>query len=232
MTPPHHDALDAPAEESFSVKRTADRIASRARRARGGLLLIALVMFLAIFLFASYGMNLYFNAQKYRAGLTPMQLADTELSARIQALLQSQVMRPDTSDEAQEQRAHASRIKIDETLAQWEHLKKIEAISAPQDIQASPWLPLVTEAAIAFGLLAFVGFSIQIGLMFMRYYARLAELYDTQVDALHLSGGDIPLAVTFMERFSPNSIDIGRSPKTVHEAVLESLSRMTTKEQA
>lgn len=61
----------------------------------------------------------------------------------------------------------------------------------------------------------------------MRYYARLAEFYDAQADALLASGNDPALAIEFLEKFSPASIDFGKAPVSIYEKALDAVAKVT-----
>ncbi len=80
---------------------------------------------------------------------------------------------------------------------------------------------LIGAGAISFGIL-----FIQIALNFMRYYARLAELYDAQADALLASRGDADKAYVLLQQFSPNAIEMGKTPTTLYEKALEAITEV------
>ncbi len=67
---------------------------------------------------------------------------------------------------------------------------------------------------------------VQIFVNSMRYYARLAEFYDAQADALLASGGDPAIAGEFMEKFSPLSIDFGKTPSSIYEKALDTIGNV------
>jgi hypothetical protein len=90
--------------------------------------------------------------------------------------------------------------------------------------------PIISTVVFSLGAVTFLVLLIQIAVMFMRYYTRLAELYDAQADALRASGGDPKLAYGFLEHFSPNSIEIGKSPTTLYEKALDTIKEVARKE--
>jgi hypothetical protein len=63
----------------------------------------------------------------------------------------------------------------------------------------------------------------------MRYYARLAELYAAQANALRASNGDPEVAFVFIQHFSPVSVDIGMAPSTVYEKAFETIRAVAEK---
>lgn len=87
----------------------------------------------------------------------------------------------------------------------------------------------LSTLAFSFGAVAFMILIIQISVQFMRYYARLAELYNTQADALRLCKGDTEVAFKFMEHFSPVSVELGKAPTTVYEKALDTISTVAKK---
>ena len=80
--------------------------------------------------------------------------------------------------------------------------------------------------AFSIGAVAFVLFLIQIAVQFMRYYAKLSELYSAQAEALRASDGDVEVAYNFIQHFSPTSVDIGSAPTTVYEKALDVVSNI------
>ena len=78
--------------------------------------------------------------------------------------------------------------------------------------------------AFSFGAVGFVILLIQISVQFMRYYARPAELYLAQADALRALGGDPSVAFEFIQHFSPASVELGKALASVYEKALETIS--------
>ena len=60
----------------------------------------------------------------------------------------------------------------------------------------------------------------------MRYYARLAELYDAQADALLASGMNPLIASDFIGKFSPLSIHFGKTPSSIYEKTLDTIGNV------
>lgn len=86
-----------------------------------------------------------------------------------------------------------------------------------------------TTIAFSVAAIGFAVLLIQILVQFMRYYARLAELYDAQADALRISNGDPKLAYEFISSFNPSSVELGSAPASVYEKALDVVSTMTKK---
>ncbi len=116
--------------------------------------------------------------------------------------------------------------KLKETITLINDLKSSE--SSPQTA-SSGFASSLSTIAFSFGAVGFVILLIQIAVQFMRYYARLAELYHAQADALRASGGDPLVAFKFIEHFSPSSIDIGKAPTSVYEKALDTISTVAKK---
>ena len=95
--------------------------------------------------------------------------------------------------------------------------------------QQSGFAGSLSTFAFSFGAVALMILIIQISVQFMRYYARLAELYNTQADALRVSNGDAEVAFKFMEHFSPANVELGKAPSTVYEKALETISNVAKK---
>jgi len=88
-------------------------------------------------------------------------------------------------------------------------------------------------ATIAFSLCSMILllFLVQISLMFMRYYAQLAELYDSQALALIVSEGNADKAILFAKEFSPKVISIGKSPESVYEKAFDIIGNAINKKE-
>jgi hypothetical protein len=87
------------------------------------------------------------------------------------------------------------------------------------------YVAIIPAFFLSLGAVAFTFLLIQTAFTFIRYFVRLAELYDAQADALEASDGDPKVAYAFIEKFSPLGVDFGRLPVSVYEksfdAVLE-----------
>lgn len=90
--------------------------------------------------------------------------------------------------------------------------------------QRPQWEELISKVLLSIGVVGFVLYFLQTAVAFMRYYARLGELYDAQADALEASGGDVEQAYNFLEKFSPLGIDFGKAPATLYEKSLETIA--------
>ncbi len=88
-------------------------------------------------------------------------------------------------------------------------------------------------ATIAFSIcsILLLVFLVQISVMFMRYYAQLAELYDSQALALIVSEGNTDKAISFAKEFSPRVISIGKSPDSVYEKAFEVIGNVINKKE-
>lgn len=89
-------------------------------------------------------------------------------------------------------------------------------------------------ATIAFSIcsILLLLFLVNISVMFMRYYAQLAELYDSQALALIVSEGNTSKAISFAKEFSPKVISIGKSPESVYEKAFEVVGNIINKKES
>jgi hypothetical protein len=111
--------------------------------------------------------------------------------------------------------------KIREAIGQYEQLKKAEA-GAVNTILVG-WKSIVETVITDLGGIAFGLLFIQVALSFMRYYARLAEQYDGQADALLAADGDTQKAKELLPIFMPSSIDLGKVPVSLAEKALDTV---------
>lgn len=107
-------------------------------------------------------------------------------------------------------------------------IRIFEEDNVPRD-ESSAIVTAIASSVFSLGAVAFIIMLIQISVMFMRYHTRLAEFYDAQVDALKACGGDADRAIKFMEVFSPNSIEMGRTPTTLYEKALDTVKEVASK---
>ncbi|HAS8201441.1 TPA: hypothetical protein I7683_22395, partial [Vibrio vulnificus] len=196
-----------------------DALEARGRRARRTMLMIGtallfVVQVLVMLIFYQYqdrDVSFAFSGRSLGATLEARgaQLADSLLSLE----------RNTVSNEVAE-------AKLKETITLINDLKSSESSS---QTASSGFASSLSTIAFSFGAVGFVILLIQIAVQFMRYYARLAELYHAQADALRASGGDPLVAFKFIEHFSPSSIDIGKAPTSVYEKALDTISTVAKK---
>lgn len=86
-----------------------------------------------------------------------------------------------------------------------------------------------TLIAFSLSVIGIVILAIQISVMFIRYYSQLAEEYDSQALALMMSSGDPELAIKFANTFNAQKIHIGKTPQSVYEKALDTISKMADK---
>jgi len=108
----------------------------------------------------------------------------------------------------------------------------IEAYKSIVDAQKQPhdygpdWSTIVASLALSVGSIGLLLLVLQVIIAFIRYYARLAELYDAQADALEASDGSADDAYQFIERFSPAAVDFGRLPTPIYEKAIDALAQV------
>ncbi|UCQ40466.1 hypothetical protein DCF38_13185 [Edwardsiella piscicida] len=84
----------------------------------------------------------------------------------------------------------------------------------------------ISTIALSIGAVSFVLYIMQIAISFIRYYSRLAELYDSQRTALIAANGDILMAKEFIEAFSSESVSLGKEPVTLYSKSLDVISEV------
>lgn len=72
-------------------------------------------------------------------------------------------------------------------------------------------------------------YLMQVTLTFTRYYAQLAELYESQAFALIAANGDVSVAVEIIKNFSSRDIPLGKFPASMYEKLLEIATRTADK---
>jgi hypothetical protein len=102
-------------------------------------------------------------------------------------------------------------------------LAETAATSASEAVQKTDIQQAITRGGAVAGAIGIAILLVQIFVSSMRYYARLAELYDAQADALLASGGNPVIAGEFMEKFSPLSITFGKTPTSIYEKALDTI---------
>lgn len=95
----------------------------------------------------------------------------------------------------------------------------------PQD-QKTDIQQAITRGGAVAGAIGIAILVLQIFVNSMRYYARLAEFYDAQADALLASGNNPALASEFLEKFSPALINFGKTPLSIYEKALDTVGKV------
>jgi hypothetical protein len=196
-----------------------EALETRAKRARKtmlmiGAILIMVIQVLVMFIFYQYqdrDFSLSFSGRSLSGALEARgaQLADRLINIE--------------QDSVSDEKAQA---KLKETITL---INELKSSTKPASESSAGLAVSLSTIAFSFGAVGFVILLIQIAVQFMRYYARLAELYHAQADALRASGGNPIVAFRFIEHFSPSSIDIGKSPTSVYEKALETISTVAKK---
>jgi ABC-type multidrug transport system fused ATPase/permease subunit len=224
--------------DKFDFHGTAERLESRARKSRYRLYAIGSVLLVVVSVFAFVIVNRIdpsILAGPIRVGdrvevtYTPSSDVAWSFSTRVLALMSSinGPMAPSKDTKftppSGEELAKIEK-QLDMALLRLKQAREVDDVARRSDSGEKNWVTrLVSTTVLGLGAVVFVLLLIQIAVMFMRYYARLAEFYDAQVDALKASNGDPEIAIRFMEQFSPASIDIGKSPGTLYEKALDTI---------
>lgn len=80
---------------------------------------------------------------------------------------------------------------------------------------------LISSLALSAGAVGFVLYILQIAVSFVRYYSRLAELYDSQRTALIASDGNVETAKILMDILSNDHVGLGKEPTTLYGKALD-----------
>ncbi|KAI3590364.1 hypothetical protein D9X30_4597 (plasmid) [Cupriavidus sp. U2] len=116
--------------------------------------------------------------------------------------------------------------EIAELLEMYERASKVKALERPSKADGN-YTSIITTLAFSAGAITLVLLAISISVMFMRYYAQLAELYEAQAMALEASDGDPSLAVHLIKHFSPAGVALGKAPTSLYEKSVEAIASLT-----
>ncbi|QUO26139.1 hypothetical protein KEH57_04205 [Burkholderia cenocepacia] len=120
----------------------------------------------------------------------------------------------------------STRIKeATELVALYERAEKARSLGKPVG-PTDNVAPIISTTVLTAGAVAILVLFVQIGVMFMRYYAQLAEHYDTQALALEASQGRMERAFQFVEHFSTKHIFLGKQPVTLYEKSLDTIAEL------
>lgn len=86
------------------------------------------------------------------------------------------------------------------------------------------WSNLISALLIAAGAVGFIAYILQIMVGFLRYYARLAELYDMQAAIVEASEGKVDTIKEMMTALSSKHIGLGKEPEMIYSKLAEALS--------
>lgn len=205
-------------------KDAADRIEGRAKQARRRGTVLAVGFFVGAYALIVIGV---FRVTDITSMPYPRPTVaasvDATMQARLAALVSDARMVSEHSTPEDLAYINRQQAQLQENLAVWQRMRQI---APPERADVPDWYSsrgMAKVLSIVF-LAVLAGVAIRVALMFWSYYARLAEFFDTQVDALRLSDGNADMAVEFMRHFSPNVIGLGPMPKAMQEAVADALS--------
>lgn len=106
--------------------------------------------------------------------------------------------------------------------------RSLREIDRPAVVQreGTDWSSAIASLALSVGSIGLLLLVLQIVIAFIRYYARLGELYDAQADALEASDGSADAAYLFIEKFSPSAIEFGKMPTPIYEKAIDALAQV------
>ena len=213
------------------------RLHQRARNARRRILIVGLILLVGVVTVA--GISVSEAISRSRDNMMPIissmvtaQFAtpEAELTKKIKLLIEQQIgpTTPTDSKFVPLPRSDYDYLtqEIDRTINQLDRVQHSAAETRVNQNDIERWEPIVNSFLIGAGAISFGILFIQIALNFMRYYARLAELYDAQADALLASRGDADKAYVLLQQFSPNAIEMGKTPTTLYEKALEAITEV------
>lgn len=105
-------------------------------------------------------------------------------------------------------------------------LAAVASVAPLRQYQETDVQQAITRGGAVAGAIGIAILVLQIFVNSMRYYARLAEFYDAQADALLASGNNPALASEFLEKFSPALIDFGKAPVSLYEKALDTVGKV------
>lgn len=115
--------------------------------------------------------------------------------------------------------------QIEALINMYERASKAKAVERSSKTDGN-YTPVITTLAFSAGAITLVLLAISISVMFMRYYAQLAELYEAQAMALEASDGDRTLAVHLIKHFSPAGVPLGKTPASLYEKSVEAFASL------
>lgn len=223
--------------------------ANNARRARAliGMTIISVVVILSTFI--SYRLTDNFSLKKFRSGLLASSISNgfNDTSGIREAFnLELLSVFPDASRKdsfakffsqldggtsqssgENEEFKKISKEEKDEALSYVSKLVdyyvKVAAAEngRPVNKTDNTYSSLISTLALSAGAVGFVLYILQIAVSFIRYYSRLAELYDSQRTALIASDGNVETAKTLMDILSNDHIGLGKEPTTLYGKALD-----------
>lgn len=224
----------------FDFNLTIDKLYKKARSCRKRFNLFGSLMILMVVVFASYIMVIQLGeVQASRYNIEPvMKKLNDDRGESLKHLFEAQITdlmekkfglsNSRSQNEFQntaelEQKRDALNNELGVAIS---NLKNISNLYTNNEaaVSNSKWASIASSTILSIGAVVFVVLFIQIAIRFMSYYARLAELYEAQADALRASDGDAEKAYRFIEHFSPSSIAFGSMPSTLYEKLLDTIS--------
>lgn len=166
-------------------------------------------------------------------------LTDTEEKAKAAQKLADEKNNPETIKNRTDRRTKAlaeaalasevAKVARDTTESARKTAERLAAAASTprsRDDQDTNIQQTITRGGAVAGTIGIAILVLQISVNSMRYYARLAEFYDAQADALLASGDNSHLAMEFLDRFSPTVIDFGRTPTSIYEKALDTIGKV------
>lgn len=102
----------------------------------------------------------------------------------------------------------------------------------PTNTMDNTYSTLISTIALSAGIVGFLLYILQIAVSFIRYYSRLAELYDSQKTALIASNGNVESAKILMKILSNDHIGLGKEPTTLYGKALDVIGEMAKSRKA
>lgn len=226
--------------DALSSQAVTDMVASlkkQSKKARGirNTLMTALVLaaFALIAIISLRLLNAPGITQLPFAPVAPATGSYTDNAALITAISrQAQLLSPVVAGEEKPGGANASLTDAQRKQAM-EQLDKLvdNYVKIAQSLNSRPviktdntWSNMISALLIAAGAVGFIAYILQIMVGFLRYYARLAELYDTQAAIMEASEGKVDRIKEMMTVLSSKHIGLGKEPEMIYSKLAEALS--------
>jgi len=221
---------EAAASRVGNFRETIDRLRERATKARRTVSFIVGVLMAVIAGVVTIDLNelrleQYSSAKSIAATYASIFPSQAALSRKVETLVEKQIgaaVVPANFAPPSKADYDALDQDIKTAIEQFDAMNKTLA-GASNGGGLSGWNSIVKTVITNLGAIAFALLFIQVALNFMRYYARLAEQYDGQADALLAADGDTEKAKELLPLFVPSSIDFGKVPVSLAEKTLDTM---------
>ncbi|PHZ28042.1 hypothetical protein CS533_07225 [Yersinia bercovieri] len=89
----------------------------------------------------------------------------------------------------------------------------------------------ISKLVITLSLAFFAIYAMKISIMFIKYYSQLSNHYNSLAAAFIASNGDFEKAIKLIEVLSSSHISMGKTPDTIYEDTIKTLTKAILKKQ-